>query len=207
MNSPKTSYLYECLETGRENTIDNQSVTFLCIVTGVKKKVTKKDDIMAFCGVEDLFGNMEMIVFPKTFVTYSNLLNVGNIILVEGRISVKDEEIKLLAEKITLAPKTVEELPKDKIQPVKQNLKAESTQQEKKKKSGIFIKLPETDTEKIEKLKNLVSIFEGKIPVYLYYENTKKYDFLGTENLTSINQPMINEINRIFGSDNVVVRE
>ncbi len=207
LNSPKTSYLYECLETGRENTIDNQSVTFLCIVTGVKKKVTKKDDIMAFCGVEDLFGNMEMIVFPKTFVTYSNLLNVGNIILVEGRISVKDEEIKLLAEKITLAPKTVEELPKYKIQPVKQNVKTESTQQEKKKKSGIFIKIPEADAVKIEKLKNLVSIFEGKIPVYLYYENTKKYDFLGIEYFTSINKPLINEIKHIFGEDNVVVRE
>ena len=82
-----------------------------------------KDDIMAFCGVEDLYGNMEMIVFPKHFIMYGNLLNVGNIILVEGKISVKDEEVKLLAERITVAPKTVDEIPKDKninifLQPV-----------------------------------------------------------------------------------------
>ena len=208
LNSPKTSYLYECLETGKENDIDNQNVSFLGIVTSVKKKVTKKDEIMAFCGVEDLFGNIEMIVFPKNFIMYGNLLSVGSIILVDGKISVKDEEVKLLAEKITVAPKTVEEIPKGKINQTRPNQqqKTENTQ-DKKKKSGIFIKMPTENPEKTEKLKNLLSIFEGRIPVYLYYEDTKKYDFLGMNFLTSINQPLTNELKHIFGDENVVVRE
>ncbi len=207
LDSPKTSYLYECLETGKENAIDNQNVAFLGIITSIKKKVTKKDEIMAFCGIEDLFGNMEMIVFPKHFLMYGNLLNVGNIVLVDGKISVKDEEVKLLAEKITVAPRTVEEIPKDKIQAKPKQLPKTETTQDKKKKSGIFIKIPTENTQKKEKLKNLLSIFEGKIPVYLYYEDTKKYDFLGMEYLTSINKPLVNEIKYIFGDDNVVVRE
>ena len=212
LNSPKASYLYECLESGRENEIDNQNVSFLCIVTSVKKKVTKKDEIMAFCGVEDLSGSLEMIVFPKSFIMYGNLLSVGNIILVDGKISVKDEEVKLLAEKITVAPKVVEELPKDRIsqqKPIQKPLQQQNTEnaQTQKKKSGVFIKIPTENDEKKAKLKNLVSIFEGKIPVYLYYEDTKKYDFLGMEYLTSINQPLVNEIKHIFGENNVVVRE
>ena len=176
-----------------------------------KKKVTKKDEIMAFCGVEDLFGNIEMIVFPKNFIMYGNLLSVGSIILVDGKISVKDEEVKLLAEKITVAPKTVEEIPEEKIKQTKskptQQPKTENTQDNKKKKSGIFIKVPTENSEKTEKLKNLLSIFEGRIPVYLYYEDTKKYDFLGMEYLTSINEPLTKELKHIFGEDNVVVRE
>ena len=210
LNSPKTSYLYECLETGKENTIDNQNVSFLGIVTSVKKKVTKKDDIMAFCGVEDLFGNIEMIVFPKNFLMYGNLLSVGNIILVEGKISVKDEEVKLLAEKITVAPKTVEELPKDRInqaRPIQTQPQNTENTQDKKKKCGVFIKITTENPEKTEKLKNLLSIFEGRIPVYLYYEDTKKYDFLGMEYLTSINEPLTKELKHIFGDENVVVRE
>ncbi len=209
LNSPKTSYLYECLETGKENDIDNQNVSFLGIVTSVKKKVTKKDEIMAFCGVEDLFGNIEMIVFPKNFIMYGNLLSVGSIILVDGKISVKDEEVKLLAERITVAPKTVAEIPKNKINQQKtttQQTKNENTQ-DKKKKSGIFIKMPTENPEKTEKLKNLLSIFDGRIPVYLYYEDTKKYEFLGMDFLTSINQPLTNELKHIFGEENVVVRE
>ena len=43
--------------------------------------------------------------------------------------------------------------------------------------------------------------------MYLYYEDTKKYDFLGVDYLTAINQPMVDEIKRIFGDENVVVRE
>ena len=209
LNSPKTSYLYESLETGKENYIDNLNVSFLGVVTSVKKKVTKKDEIMAFCGIEDLFGNIEMIVFPKNFIMYGNLLSVGSIILVDGKISVKDEEVKLLAEKITVAPKTVEEIPKDKINHLKptQQQNTENTQDNKKKKSGVFIKMPTENPEKTEKLKNLISIFEGKIPVYLYYEDTKKYDFLGMDFLTSINQPLTNELKHIFGDENVVVRE
>ncbi len=208
LNSPKTSYLYECLETGKENDIDNQNVSFLGIVTSVKKKVTKKDEIMAFCGVEDLSGSIEMIVFPKNFIMYGNLLSVGSIILVDGKISVKDEEIKLLAEKIIVAPKAIEEIPKDKINQVRptQLPKTENTQ-DKKKKTGVFIKMPTENPEKTEKLKNLLSIFEGRIPVYLYYEDTKKYDFLGMDYLISINQPLTNELKHIFGEDNVVVRE
>ena len=124
-------------------------------------------------------------------------------------VSVKDEEVKLLAEKITVAPKTVDEIPKDKIQKkptTSQSPKTENTQ-DKKKKSGIFIKIPTKNPEKTEKLKNLISIFEGKIPVYLYYEDTKKYDFLGMDFLTLINQPLTNELKHIFGDENVVVRE
>ena len=210
LNSPKTSYLYECLETGKENDIDNMNVSFLGVVTSVKKKVTKKDEIMAFCGVEDLFGNIEMIVFPKNFIMYGNILAVGNIVLVDGKISVKDEEVKLLAEKITLAPKTLEELPKEKrsqLNPTPTQSQKTETTQDKKKKSGIFIKMPTENSEKTEKLKNLLSIFEGRIPVYLYYEDTKKYDFLGMDFLTSINQPLTNELKYIFGENNVVVRE
>ena len=67
--------------------------------------------------------------------------------------------------------------------------------------------MPTENPEKTEKLKNLLSIFEGRIPVYLYYEDTKKYDFLGMDLLTSINQPLTNELKYIFGDENVVVRE
>ena len=56
-------------------------------------------------------------------------------------------------------------------------------------------------------MKNLLSIFEGEIPVYIYREDTKKYTFLGIEYLTSVNEPLLKELKLIFGSENVVVRE
>lgn len=204
LNSPQTSYLAECMEEGRENEIDNKNVNFLGIVTSVKKKVTKNNEIMAFCGIEDLFGKIEMIVFPKTYLMYSNLITVGNIIVIEGKLSVKDEEVKLLAEKVISPDKDDEKRIKEKGKPIS-DTSAETGY--KKKRSGIFIRLEEDDTAANEKLKTLLSIFEGNVPVYLYHTDNKKYEFLGTEYLTSPNKPMVNELERIFGKENVVVRE
>ncbi len=213
IGSPKTSALYEYLETGREKEIDDENVTFLGIITSVKKKVTKRDDIMAFCGIEDLYGNMEMIVFPKILSVYSELVAVGSIVLVEGRISVKDEEIKLLAEKITVAPKTVKELPESKAmkkavpyQSISETETKPASSEEKKKKIGIFLRMEGDNPEKLGKIKNLVSIFEGRVPVYIYRTDTKKYEFLGMEYLTTPNGPMTKELENILGKENVAVR-
>lgn len=191
LRCPKTVELLEYIETKKEKLIDNQKVNFIGIVTSSKKKFTKRDEIMAFCDVEDLYGNIEMIVFPKIFAAHSGLLFAGSIILVEGRISVKDEEIKLLAEKISVAPKVAESTPKTDTS---------------KQKKGLFIRIGKNDENKIPDLRNLLSIFEGNVPVYLYFSSTQKYEFMGKDYLIDVNKPLIKELNLIFGDENVVLR-
>ena len=196
---PRTVDLYEALETGKESTIDNKKVFFLGIINSVKKKVTKRDDIMAFCNVEDLYGDIEMIVFPKTLAMYNNLLNSGSIVLVEGKISVKDEEIKLLAEKISVAPERVD----DKLLQKDKHVNETKTH----KRKGLFLRINPEAKENINKIKNLISIFEGNTPVYLFFTENERYEFLGKEYLTSINNPMLKELNLILGEKNVVLRD
>jgi DNA polymerase-3 subunit alpha len=198
-NCPRTTDLYESLETGNESAIDNKKVTFLGIINSVKKKVTKRDDIMAFCGVEDLYGDIEMIVFPKTLAMYNTLLNVGSIVLVEGKISVKDDEIKLLAEKISLAPEKVD----DAVLSVRKDINSNK----ESKRKGLFLRVNSGKTTCIDKIKNLISIFEGDTPVYLFFTETGKYEFIGKDYLTKVNEPMINELKYILGDENVVLRE
>ncbi len=210
VGAPKTSTLFEYVETGKENEIDDKPVSFIGVVTSVKKKVTKRDDIMAFCGIEDIYGNIEMIVFPKILAMYSNLISVGSIILVEGRISVKDEEVKLLAEKITVAPKNKNEVPEKLMKQNKTIVSKEhinNVSQSSKKKIGIFLRIDSENESIVEKTKNLVSIFEGDIPVYIFRNDLKKYEFLGKEFLTSVNEPMLKELRMLFGKENVVVQQ
>lgn len=196
LDCPKTIELKELIESGKEGEIDNKKVQFIGIVNSCKKKVTKKDDIMAFCELEDLFGDMEMIVFPKVLAAYGGHLSVNNIILVEGRLSVKDDEVKLLAEKISLAPKTVEKP------------SSESTEKtnDSNKKKGVFLRINTRNSEKIDSIKNLLSIFDGRVPVYIFYEDTKQYEYLGLEYLTSVNEPLEKELKYILGEKNVVIR-
>ena len=62
---------------------------------------TRNNQLMAFLTVEDLYGVAEIVVFPNTYMRHSNILQNDNIILINGKISVReDESTKILAEDI-----------------------------------------------------------------------------------------------------------
>ena len=48
--------------------------------------------MMAFVTLEDLYGTIEVIVFPKTYNSYQELLYEDNIVLLEGTLNVSEEE-------------------------------------------------------------------------------------------------------------------
>lgn len=83
-------------------TKDNSQVRYAGIITQVKKKYTKNNTIMAFVTIEDLYGSMEIIVFDRCYAQYASLLLVDNIVLVEGKFSIReDEEPKIVAREIS----------------------------------------------------------------------------------------------------------
>ena len=80
---------------------DGRQVRYAGIITSVKKKYTKNNTIMAFVTVEDLYGSTEIIVFDSCYTRSSNSLIADNIVLVEGRLSIReDEDVKIVANTI-----------------------------------------------------------------------------------------------------------
>ena len=47
---------------------------------------------MAFVTLEDIYGSLEVIVFPKILDRYGELLVEENAVFVDGRVSIKEEE-------------------------------------------------------------------------------------------------------------------
>ena len=81
---------------------DGQMVRIVGIIEGVKKKYTKTNKIMAFATIEDLYGQCEIIVFENCYQMCSNILLEGSIVLIEGRLSIReDEDVKIVANKIS----------------------------------------------------------------------------------------------------------
>ena len=80
---------------------DGQNVKYAGIVSSIKKKFTKNNTLMAFVTVEDLYGPTEIIVFESCYQNCSTILQNDNIVLVEGRLSIReDEEPKIVAKEI-----------------------------------------------------------------------------------------------------------
>ncbi len=81
---------------------DGQNVKYAGIITSIKKKYTKNNKLMAFITVEDLYGTTEIILFESAYQNSSNSLVEENVVMVEGRLSIReDEDVKIIANKIT----------------------------------------------------------------------------------------------------------
>ncbi len=70
---------------------DGDRVRIVGIINSIKKKFTKKNTIMAFVTIEDLYGMQEIICFDSCYSKSSNSLFEENIVVVEGRLSIKED--------------------------------------------------------------------------------------------------------------------
>ena len=88
--------------TKKAKFVDGQNVTYAGIISKVKKKFTKNNKIMAFVTIEDLYGTAEILVFESTYLKSQESLIEENIVLVKGRLSVRDgETTTIIANEIT----------------------------------------------------------------------------------------------------------
>ncbi|MEG2259442.1 MAG: OB-fold nucleic acid binding domain-containing protein, partial [Oscillospiraceae bacterium] len=71
---------------------DNKCVKLLVTISSVRVKITKNNQTMAFVNIEDMTGAMEMMVFPKILEEYAKVLKENSIVVVSGRISVKEDD-------------------------------------------------------------------------------------------------------------------
>ena len=85
------------------NIKDGMTVTMAGLITEKKVLLTKKGQQMAFISVEDLYGHIEVIVFPKTFEVDRANLEVDNVVLLRGKLDLKEEDNpKVLADRVVM---------------------------------------------------------------------------------------------------------
>jgi DNA polymerase-3 subunit alpha len=79
------------LVPGITKAADGSHAVVCGIVNAVKRKITKSNQTMAFLTLEDKAGTFEVLLFPKTFEKYRNMLDEDSIVVVTGRVSSRDE--------------------------------------------------------------------------------------------------------------------
>lgn len=175
---------------------DDKRVIMGGIVASVKPKTTKNNNMMAFVELEDLYGSIEMIVFPKIYDEYNKFLTNDNIIIVEGRISVKEEE----------DPKII----CDKISSLKHSTIKDHYIQNKVSK--IYIKINSERNPRIFTLiKNILEKNKGEKPVYLVDEakraSGKALVMQADPSIwVNINDNLIADLKRACGDECVVLK-
>ncbi len=76
----------------------NQKVVVAGLVTYVRRLTTKKGDPMAFAGLEDLSGTIEVVLFPRVWQETQALWQPEKLLVVRGRVDAQGKQPKLLAD-------------------------------------------------------------------------------------------------------------
>ena len=169
--------------------LDNSNVCVVCTVIKTRFMTTKSNSMMAFTNVEDLTGTMEIIVFPKVLEQYRDSLQENAVVVITGRLSVReDEAAKLLAEQI---------VPIEDYDPSKP--RAGRRDPMKSAAQRVYIKVPSHNSVEYQKVVNLLEIFDGDIPVILYFEDVKQ-KVAAPRRLYTSNHPLLQkEVERLLG--------
>ncbi|MBW3619349.1 MAG: DNA polymerase III subunit alpha [Actinobacteria bacterium] len=80
---------------------DGAGVTIAGVLTGLTKKFTKKGDTYLVATVEDLTGSVEVVFWPATYRAAHEALEEDAVLVVTGRLEVRDEAVKLSANKVS----------------------------------------------------------------------------------------------------------
>lgn len=87
-------------ETGEPRVKDGAKETIGGMIMGRTVKPTKNGQLMAFLTIEDLVGTVEVIIFPRDFSTYRNIIEGTDKIFITGRVTANaDENAKLICER------------------------------------------------------------------------------------------------------------
>lgn len=119
---------------------DGQNVKFVGIISKINKKFTRKNTTMAFINIEDFYGNIEVIVFDTVYSKTSNFLVEDNIILVEGKISIReDEPAKIVATSIKEFSEDIQEsnIPLNQVKTLQINITDINEMQKSKLRGAI----------------------------------------------------------------------
>ncbi|MCT4606464.1 MAG: DNA polymerase III subunit alpha [Marinisporobacter sp.] len=150
-----------------------------------KNKITKNNNMMAFVTLEDLFGSVEVIVFPQVFDKYINFLHEDSVVIIEGKISMKEEEEpQIIAQKI--------------LPLVKKN-------DEEMKKLYLKISRGEDRALLFEKIKPILRTHKGNVPVYLYLEEKNKKLKANKELWVTLHDDLTEKLIRILGKECVKI--
>lgn len=187
---------------------DKQLVCVAGIVVKRINKVTKNGDAMAFITLEDRFGEMELIIFPKVLDAYNEFLICDHPILIRGEINTGvNDDVKLIVRSVEALPDNSsfkKSNERNSMHANSQN-KPVCTQPQQTKPLTLYIKIPDMEGDIFQHVVNLIEIFEGTLPVVFYDQSRGKYIKANTL-FCDLTEYVFKQLETTVGKGNVVVK-
>ena len=188
--------------------LDGKPVKYIGVINSIKKKYTKRNTLMAFMTVEDLYGSTEIIVFDSCYSKSQHILLDENIVLIDGRLSIReDDDVKIVANNILEFNETVGgdahiDPRKNKYTNHNENPVGVALQDDPKKPKSITINITNLSEEQKAKLRGAIKFFSGdKNNIAINVKNNEQILPCGAIYLT---KDILKEFEEIVGKENIL---
>ena len=157
---------------------DGQQVTLGGMIGAFKKLKTRSGSLMAFITVEDMFGSIECVCFPKIYEKIRSFLENDRVVSLSGKISIEEEKLPvIILDRMTefSLDETVETRTESK--PVKafaqeRTAKPQAAEKEDKDKV-LWLNVSGMEDEDVEELLETLSFYAGETPVFFVKDGKK----------------------------------
>jgi DNA polymerase-3 subunit alpha len=161
--------------------VDGEDIKIIGLIAKIKQTVTRaKQEKMAILKLEDLEGIVEVLVFPQTFQKVSRYIQPNTVVLVRGRLNLREDTPKIVAN--DLFP--IEEI--------------------YKLVSSVNINLSGLQENLFTSLKELLTAYRGTIPIYLHLHTPAKSRVqlvVGDGFFVSPSERLIDDIENLLGEE------
>ena len=183
-NITRTTADFEVVDGETEPKVKDQERAVIGgMITGRTVKATRTNNMMAFLTVEDLYGTVEVIVFPRDYEKYRTLLEEDAKVFIQGRVTVEeDKPAKLICSGV---------VPFDAVE------------------KELWIQFPtRADYEEAEQtLFAILGNYDGTENVYIYLSKDRARKLLPKSRCTRVCKELLSESYTKVGEDDVKVTE
>jgi len=179
---------------------DGQQVTYGGMVTGKKVLYTKADN-KAFCfmTVEDMHGSVEIAVFSKMYEKFGSRLQNDQVIVVQGKVSMReDEATKIISQDILfyedVAHENTNYTPAPR--PPEPEVRAQT----------FWIKVPTGSTVQLKNITDVLAMHHGQTKVMIYNEEMGKKFEARPQFWVTVNHLLVRELEDMLGDGTVKIR-
>ena len=169
-------------ETGVTKAQDQSLYVIGGLIANKTVKMTRHNQNMAFLTIEDLYGTVEVVVFPRDYEKYKEMMNLDEKVYIRGRASISEEEGKLICE--MLIP--FDEVPKE---------------------IWIQFQNKEEFTEQAPALYRIFGANKGNCPVVIFCKEERAINRLPKNLMISGSEELLGNLSHKYGKDNVKVVE
>ena len=192
---------YDLNDSEKSVRLDGKTVSVGAMVSKIRRKATKSDKTMAFLDIEDMFGTVNVLLFPKLYEQYADVVKVGGVYKFTGRVSVKENgDVDLVCDRIDTMQKGTAK--QKTAKPTEASLQP-SQGDGKKYKAGLYLRVRSMKDEAYLMARSEMDAFYGSTQVIIKETETGKAFVTPQKGWVTVNDTLMKRLIEILGQDNV----